>query len=174
MERDRVAVLTIRAAVAGVIDYSKADILDPRWWLRHRIMFNSFSEQETTTTIETVSAFYRALVSNSGLTEESFKSLKDKIYDLVSESFDVRHPWLDQENDKRKQVQTMQDAWFEAFGVDKNDPEWQAREKAELDRFMAERETAMASSEPNQLQKVNAAIAARNRKLDELSTRLKT
>ena len=45
MERDRAAVLTVRSAVSGIIDYREADVLDRRWWRRWRMLINEMATQ---------------------------------------------------------------------------------------------------------------------------------
>ncbi len=85
--------------------------------------------------------FHRALVANSGLTEESFKSAqtnaKDTFYDIIASL----RPWEGKSSAARKEKEStsLRQSWFEAFGVDPNDPAWQENNRRDIEKWKAER-----------------------------------
>jgi hypothetical protein len=101
--RDRAAVLTVRAAVRGVIDYSQARLLDPDWWRRHYILVKEMEREDDLRLYERVLSQYQALVSNSGLTEESFKKTQDSAHDAFQDILCLLRPWEGATASERKQ-----------------------------------------------------------------------
>ena len=63
-ERDRAAVLTLRSAVRGVVDYSKADLHNPSWWRHWRFLIRAMDEAEHGELLNRAFEYQLALVSN--------------------------------------------------------------------------------------------------------------
>jgi hypothetical protein len=169
LERDRGAVLTVRAAIRGVVDYSEAQVLDPDWWRRHYILLTAMAREDDQKIQKGVFDYHRALVANSGLTEESFKgaqtNARDAFYDLIG----ALRPWEGSSAKERaaKENEDMRLAWFQAFNIDPNDPDWEEKNKAKIaewrDKRQAERE---AYVDPEALLKQR--MAARKKRLAQL------
>jgi hypothetical protein len=152
LERDRAAVLTVRSAVNGIVDYREADILDRGWWRRWRILLNEMTSQADKELIEHLYSYHLALVSNSGLTEDSFKSTQKSARNNFEELMSAARPWtgrsveerLDQESDQIKED------WKYFFGWDMDNPgEVSAyiKEREEMAKKHAEEEARKVSEE---------------------------
>ncbi len=123
MERDRAAVLTVRSAVNGIIDYREADIMDYRWWRRWRILLNEMTTQSDRELMEHLYSYHLALVSNSGLTEDSFKSVQGSAKENFEELMNVSRPWARSTERFRNIRDELVSGWKEAFDEDLDDPE---------------------------------------------------
>lgn len=125
MERDRAAVLTIRSAVSGIIDYREADVLDRRWWRRWRMLINEMATQSDKELLHQLYLYHLALVSNSGLTEESFKSTQQSARDNFEEFVAKVRPWLGRSREERGKTEgeQMKEDWKQVFGWDLDDKE---------------------------------------------------
>ena len=143
MERDRAAVLTIRSAVSGIIDYREADVLDRRWWRRWRMLINEMATQSDKELLHQLYLYHLALVSNSGLTEESFKSTQQSARDNFEEFVAKVRPWLGRSKEERSKQEGEQfkEDWKQVFGWDLDDreayDEWE-KGMRELERKGAE------------------------------------
>jgi hypothetical protein len=139
LESDRGAVLTVAAGVEGVIDYRDADVLNPAWWRRVRVVTQALERRTRAAAHDATFRFYLAQVANSGLTEESFGKVQDKateaFYDLVG----AHRPWegktyLDR---KRDEATENRQAYIDTFGCDPYDPRYKAWEAEQLGRLAA-------------------------------------
>lgn len=136
MERDRVAVLTVRAAVNGIIDYRDADIMDRKWWQRWRILVNEMTSQADKELLEHLYAYHLALVSNSGLSEDSFKSTQDSARENFDDLVGTLRPWVGRTKTDRHQneYEQFKANWQRLVGWDVSDPkllkEWQENAKS--------------------------------------------
>lgn len=120
MEGDRAAVLTVRSAVRGIIDYREADIVDRRWWRRWRILVNEMTTQSDKELLNQLYLYHLALVSNSGLTEESFKSTQQSARENFNEFAAKIRPWLGRTAEERGKTENeqMKEDWKLVFGWD--------------------------------------------------------
>ena len=124
MERDRVAVLTVRAAVNGIIDYRDADIVDRRWWQRWRILVNEMTSQADKELLEHLYSYHLALVSNSGLTEDSFKSTQQSARENFNDLIGILRPWSGRTKTERhsNEYEQFKEDWQRLVGWDISDP----------------------------------------------------
>ena len=135
MERDRAAVLTVRSAVNGTINYQEADIMDRGWWRRWRILLNALSSQEDRELLDKLYSYHLALVSNSGLTQDSFKSTQKSAKDNFEEISVSMRPWTGRSAEEKlsQEKEQIEADWKYYFGWDMNDPD-------EVDKYVKKRE----------------------------------
>lgn len=97
---------------------------------------------------QAILSYHCALVGNSGITEESFKTAqqnaKDSVYDILGS---IR-PWDGHDSKERraKEMADMEMAWYNAFGVDPDDPDWEAKVEQEMKEFTEEFQRAEANA----------------------------
>lgn len=102
MEGDRAAVLTLRSAVKGVIDYSEADLNSPMWWRRWRYLLQAMTEVEHGELLQTAYDFQLALISNSKISPENFTKLQGEAKDTFVDIESTYKPWLGRNKEDRK------------------------------------------------------------------------
>jgi len=131
----------VRAAVRGIIDYSEARLLDPRWWKRTRLLLNAMVREDDFLLQRGIFDYHRSLASNSGLTEESFKLSQERARDSFHDILGALRPWegSSAEERKAKEYADLRQAYVEAFG-DPSDPEYQAEQEEKLRQWKEQRE----------------------------------
>lgn len=131
METDRGAVLTVRAAVRGTIDFSQARLLDPDWWRRCLILLNGVAAEDDIATYQTIYRYHLALVGNSGLSEDSFRDVQDRARDAFNDLMQLYRPWSSKvkasHEIREEEAQQLREAYKQAFGFDVNDTEEEQR-----------------------------------------------
>lgn len=93
MESDRAANLIVKSAVAGVIDYKKADWHDPMWWKRWRYLVTEMEQKAQSRLQELVYNYYLALMSNSVISSDDFSGTQKKAKDLFKQIESQEKPW---------------------------------------------------------------------------------
>ena len=153
MEGDRGAVLTVRSAVRGVIDYSEVDLFEKSWWRRWRVLVTGMSSLDTTELLKPLFDYQLALVANSGLTEDSFKKAQESARDNFETIVGAMRPWEGRNKEERLSgdIDQYKKDWQEIFGWDLDDEEqlteyWEKRNKAEA-RLGLEAEQATQEEE---------------------------
>jgi hypothetical protein len=110
------------------------------------------------------------LVANAGLTEDSFKSAqtnaKDTFYDMIA----MLRPWegVTAKERKAKETENLRMAWFEAFGIDPDDPEWEEREKKKIEAWREERERMKAEAPEDDYDRVMRIRGERDVRINRL------
>jgi hypothetical protein len=84
----------VRAAAAGVIDYTRADPKDINWRLRHQLLISEVQRQELCRYLEAAQRDILAYVSNARLTPESFESMCARSDELLNNLKTSILPWL--------------------------------------------------------------------------------
>ncbi len=84
--------MTVRAAVAGVIDFSKARLRDVSWWRRSNLLIRSMHADREAQLLRTAYSFQCALVANGSLTEESFKQVQARAKDTFNDIVNTHQP----------------------------------------------------------------------------------
>ena len=145
METDRGAVLTVRAAVRGVIDFSKARLLDPHWWRRSSILIKAVGADDDERLLRDIFNFHLALVSNSGLTDESFAKEQSKARDAFYDITGAIRPWegVSAEARKAKEIKDLRQQYIAVFG-DPSDPVVAAKLHKDIAEMMEAREKLLA------------------------------
>lgn len=93
METSRAAVLTVRAAVRGAVDFTRARVLDTDWWRRTNVIIRAAGREDDLKAMQAAFAYQCALVSNGSLTEESFKDSQSAARELFQEVLNRLQPW---------------------------------------------------------------------------------
>ena len=99
--------------------------MDRRWWRRWRMLINEMATQSDKELLHQLYLYHLALVSNSGLTEESFKSTQQSARDNFEEFVAKVRPWLGRSKEERskQEGEQMKEDWKEVFGWDLDDKE---------------------------------------------------
>ena len=141
MEADRGAVLTLRAAVRGVIDFAQARVRDVRWWRRANVLIKAMAAEDDLVAVRAAFDLQRSLVGNGSLTEKSFEGCQKAAKALFGDIVDVLYPWSARDAESRKQGQLdgMIDAYKKLVG-DPDDPEFQKKLLHDLARMDAKEE----------------------------------
>lgn len=123
----------MRAAARRIIDFRQARLLDPDWWSHCYVLFRELVREDDTVIQKGILDFHLALVSNSGLDDDSFKSAQESAKTAVFDMMGLLRPWEGQSyQDRQKQeYQSLVDEYKREFG-DPSDPEFQAREAEAL------------------------------------------
>jgi hypothetical protein len=129
----------VRAAVRGVIDFHEARLLDPEWWRRCRALLRELVREDDIVIQRSILDFHRALVSNSGLDDDSFKTSQEHAKAAVFDMMGLVRPWEGgtYEDRKRQEYKQLIDSYIEEFG-DPNDPEFQEKEAKALEAWQAQ------------------------------------
>lgn len=147
MERDRGAFLTIRAATLGVVDFRQARLLELDWWKRLHLLLRGMQVEDNLRLQDASFRFSLALVSNSGLTESSFKAsqedAKSGFYGLLG----TLRPWEGKTYEERKaaEYEELRELYIQICG-NPNDPEFQRKLAADQARWQAQ-QAALTSVE---------------------------
>ena len=154
MESDRGAVLTVRSAVRGVVDYSEVDLFDKSWWRRWRVLVTGMSELDTIDLLKPLFDYQLALVANSGLTEDSFKQAQESARDNFENIVGAMRPWEGRTKEERVESDIAQykEDWKHFFGWELDDEEqvaeyWEKRKKAETQLEQKSEQEAQAEEE---------------------------
>jgi len=83
----------VRAAVSGAVDYSRADPLDNRWRIKHRLLISEMQRRENQHMLEYLHQHWCAYVAHGGLEENSFKKVKGNASDLLDDLKNTVFPW---------------------------------------------------------------------------------
>lgn len=83
----------VRAAAAGVIDYSRADPANRQWRIRHRLLINELQRQETQKLLGHVHQHWCAYLAHGNLTEESFGEVKKSLAGALTDVQYNLFPW---------------------------------------------------------------------------------
>lgn len=156
METDRGAVLTVRAHLAGAIDFREARLRDVAWWRRANVILRGLAQRQDVEVIRTAYEFQLALLSNGNLTEDSFKKFQDLAKETCNEIVNALHPWASKsvEAVKQQEVTGLIEMYKQLVG-DPADPAFRAK----LARIASEDEARKrdSSAEPEE-ERVNRLL----------------
>jgi hypothetical protein len=137
---DQGAVLAIRAAARGVVDFSKARLRDPRWYRYVRLVLEAMRSDDDIKQIGLQLAFSCALVGNGSLTEGSFKEAQKTAHELVHTSRNILFPWAAVTlSEAKKRAQDEMIGQYKAVLGDPSDPKFMAALRAEIEAYEVER-----------------------------------
>jgi hypothetical protein len=94
----------VRAAVSGAIDYSRADPMDNKWRIKHRLVLLELQRQEDQHMLEHMHRHWCGYLSHGGLTEESFGNVKEKASEILADLHANIFPW----SAKKKEEETTE------------------------------------------------------------------
>jgi hypothetical protein len=122
LEGHRHLTLIIRAAVDGIIDYSKADVTNPTWHKRLNIILREIIEKDKRELFKLSMAHSLAYLPVSNITEDSWKYHSEKAFEMYDNYYRSTYSMPKVEGDRKKRMTAqLQSAWSEEFG-DLNDP----------------------------------------------------
>jgi hypothetical protein len=90
----------VRAAAAGTIDYSRADPMDNRWRIKHRLMLLEIQRREDQSVLEHVHRHWCAYLSHGNLNEDSFANVKKRAGETLTDLQASVFPWNAKKPDK--------------------------------------------------------------------------
>lgn len=130
----------LRAAVDGVIDYSKASLLDPRWHLRLNLILGEMLDRETLSYLRTSHARHLGYLA-AAIDPESWKKHRDAEKETYSDFVQILLGSFATEDRDHKQTlaQAMTSAWEREFGST-SDPDTQLRIDATAAQLRMQRE----------------------------------
>lgn len=132
MERDRVATLILQAHLSGKIDFGRADLADPAWWLKLRLTLLGVERQTNVKWLSWYLQSVQAKLSIPGLKEESFDTLIKENKQLLQTLFDLLFPWHDEKTELSEMATQLRSEWAEIWG-DPDDPEVQKKTQRTID-----------------------------------------
>ena len=128
----------IRASLTGLIDLSKADFLDRKWWQRVYWVLD-FVERELTTTL-----YDKQLDNILGLIQstqdnQQYNVHLDRFQALWNKWLQIRCPWMQLGPTSLKdQAEVLRQQYIKAFG-DPNDPAYRAEMQRLIDYWRSVR-----------------------------------
>lgn len=139
----------MRAASRGIINFREARLHDPDWWRHCQLLIRGMVWEDDLKLQRSVFDFHLALVSNSGLTEESFKQSQKHAKDAFYNILGLLRPWegTTPEARQKQEIDALKQAYHEAFGESLDNPEFIQREKEAVARWAAEREAQRSDFE---------------------------
>lgn len=84
----------VRAAASGVIDYARADPNNKTWRIKHQLLIDEVCRRERQQLIDAVHRHWLSHVSHGGLTEESYRNVKERASETLTKLQDCIYPWL--------------------------------------------------------------------------------
>jgi len=167
---DRGAVLTVRAAARGVVDFSAARVLDVGWWRKTNLLISSMADDDRLLTLRAAFDFQRALVANGNLTKESFEGCQKTCREILDDIWNVVSPWskATQASVRSGQIGSLIDAYKRMVG-DPDDPKFRDKLLKELELQESARNVVQPESDDARVSRLAAARDAererrRNRK----------
>jgi len=150
LETDRGCALIVDAAVGGLIDFSKARLLDGNWWKRLTILLDGLERKKTAETVDAAYRFYLAQLANGSLTSDSFKQSQDSAQDTFESYLQRIKPWHKGKKERNRQmVDEARQAYINAFGEDPADPEFKRKAEEEAARWLKSLEEEKAAKVTN-------------------------
>lgn len=135
----------VRTAVRGLVDFTKARILDHKWWRYYFIALDGMIREDDLFLVDRQRQHHLAMISNANLTEEGFERHQDfsvqRMYDMLG----LVRPWEESDEAQRKKAeyQKLKELWEGSFGK-MDDPQTQRNIANEVERM--KQNAAAASS----------------------------
>lgn len=109
--------------------------MDRGWWRRWRILLNEMTSQADREMLQQLYAYHLALISNSGLTKDSFKSTQKSARENFEEIIATMRPWTGRSIEERlsQEQDQIKEDWKYYFGWDMDNP-------SEVSAYIKERE----------------------------------
>lgn len=164
--------MTLRSAVEGVIDYSKADRYDPSWWRQWRFKIQTMYDAYDQTVLQHAFQFNLALISSSKIKPEDFGKVQQVAKELFEDLKGSIRPWTGKTKEERTKNESQQfkEDWKRITGIDTDDPEAMAEWEDSLEtvsNYKSERLEAEATENAKihqaMLDKINEISAKRLR-----------
>lgn len=129
----------VRAAVTGAIDYSRADPRDRQWRKKLRWTLQEVERQNAVDDQGARQRHLLALVSHGRLEDDSFREVRDKALETLTELHGLYYPWH-AKVDTKSVAQDLKALWVSHFG-NPDSPETQAMLAAGIAAMRAQKST---------------------------------
>jgi hypothetical protein len=146
--------MTLRSAVSGALDYSKAEIHSPSWWTRWRVLLNSMDKQLYVETQRDMYQYRLACLSVSALLGADISEPDKNARELFLDIHGSLRPWIPGLNSRERaeeMTKEYRETWIATYGWDPMDPdkvaEWEDTLRAEQDRREDEQKRAEEEQE---------------------------
>jgi hypothetical protein len=141
LETDRGAVLTVRAHLAGAIDFRQARLRDPNWWRLVNAVIRAMTADRDAEILRAAYAFQCALVDNGNLTDDSFKTAQARTKETFNDLVNAIQPWAARTTGevKKTEIAGMVETYKRLIG-DPGDPKFRDRMLASIEKNRLERE----------------------------------
>lgn len=96
MASNRAATLIVRAAATGLVDFSKAKLLERKWWLRLQILLDELETRDTIDLAKQAFLFHLFTAANSGFTDETITSARKSAHKLFKKIDNWLRPWVNE------------------------------------------------------------------------------
>lgn len=119
----------VQAAVRRVVDFTRRDPHDGRWWIGTNILLHRLAQENRLELIRLAHASNVATASRENLEPRSYSELADQRQSLREDVVEILLPWLGRktrETQRETAFNALQESWAAAFG-DQNDPETQRK-----------------------------------------------
>jgi len=140
LETDRGAVLTIRAASRGLIDFQRANVKDINWWRYVNAILYASLRDESLVTDQLAYQYQLALISNSTLTQDSWKGAQEQAKAMFQDCLNTQRPWAARTSAQRQEEQVggLVDTYRKTIG-DPRDPVFAAKLEQDIRDSQARR-----------------------------------
>jgi len=131
----------LRAAVRGILDCSQADLLSVEWWRAWRLKLEGLRREDDLVGAQAALQYHLSLVSNSGLTEESFAAAQERCRSLLHRIYGKLRPWegLNEDEHDARYRDRLVEEHRRRFG-DRSSPEAREQIRRDVERWKAEME----------------------------------
>jgi hypothetical protein len=134
----------VQAAARGVVDFSTADLLDRRWWMKLWWLLDQV-ENDNVVFVRRMEHAHNAALLQYGLDEKVFDLHWDGATTAMREVWDALFPWCKMDATSGKAVDKLHEAWVKRWG-DPNSPETLKKIQLTVDYLKGMRSRADARS----------------------------
>lgn len=158
--------MTVKSAMLGVIDYTKADIHNPGWWKRWRYLLRSLDNHSYVDVQRDAYRFHLALLGSPHTSSKSFGSIQKEAIETFQDIDGSIRPWTGRATREQRQQSMSTEfkkSWQEMTGWSVEDPkamaDWEERLYKHQENVTAAREQE-AAKEAEKLQKYRDTVDA--------------
>lgn len=121
----RAAVLSIRAAARGAIDFAEADARNPSWWRKFRLIADELEAETYLEISRRLFDFYLALLSTGQLDNNGTREVVESIQKQMQAMETLLQPWRSEAIQQRQQDRYDELlALYKEYCGDPEDPEY--------------------------------------------------
>lgn len=109
--------LMVQAAAEGVVDFSRARVLDPQWWSRLHILLHGLAAKNNRHMLQMQYDYHLALLQVERLKAEAWGDHLERAVDTNDDMCDNYNGARNSKKDRKKAVAVkLRDAWIAEFG----------------------------------------------------------
>jgi hypothetical protein len=118
----------VQAAAAGVVDFSRADPDDPKWWRHLRLVLDQLERNHLKEYHRLYNERVISVLSRADLARESGEKLLEESDSRIDNIAKIMFPWadLDRTTIRQEQAKQLRELWESWFGK-LDDPDTQRR-----------------------------------------------